>query len=440
MSILLHKNAKVDFFGNAIIPAGTTVIGKMAFDGHKRLRRVRIPGTVERIEERAFAHCENLERVILDEGIQTIETLAFSGRNLHEIILPDSVRQISRGTFHLCEGLTKPVYNRSGTILYAYPQKAEEKIFTVPAYVERINPGAFQDNSHLQEVILPKGLELLDCGTFSGCGLRRLTIPASVKRVKSWALWNCRALETIEVEGENTVLDDMIAQRCGSYKLITRGNYPIDELYRATAGTFLQRGVVSVPDDFQETAEFRALAQRCAEGNPRAMWAMGNYFAGLGTQPFYELAANFWRYRAYQRGSTDAAVWFRHWTEENRGQRMPAVMNEMMSGNYDGKFLRAMGFLFFDPDRSYDIEKADADGVVEVTAWSSTEGPDADGFGREECYDWWYLSEDLQEQPGVGYIHDFSRHDRNANKERFQVLHDAVAAAVHKRRDQQKFG
>ena len=117
---------------------------------------------------------------------------------------------------------------------------------------------------------------------------------------------------------------------------------------------------------------------------------------------------------------------------------MPAVMNEMMSGNYDGKFLRAMGFLFFDPDRSYDIERADADGVVEVTAWSSTEGPDADGFGREECYDWWYLSEDLQEQPGSWCIHDFSLHDKRNNKERFDQLYNAVYSAIRQKQSHGK--
>ena len=99
---------------------------------------------VERIEERAFADCENLKSILLDEGVQAIESLAFSGRDLYEIVLPDSVRQVSRAAFNLCEGLTKPVYNRSGTVLYAYPRNAEEKVFTVPSRVKRINPGAFQ--------------------------------------------------------------------------------------------------------------------------------------------------------------------------------------------------------------------------------------------------------------------------------------------------------
>ena len=158
---------------------------------------------------------------------------------------------------------------------------------------------------------LPDGLETLEYWTFRGCGLRRFSIPKSVKRVCSCAVWSCRSLEEIEIQGEDTVLEDLIANLCGGYRLLTRGNYPVDVLLRAAAGTFLQKCMASVPEDFRETAKFLALARRCAEGDPDAMWAIGDYFTDLGAQPFYELAANFWRYRAYQRGSADAKVWFR---------------------------------------------------------------------------------------------------------------------------------
>ena len=68
MSTLLPPNARVDLFGNAVIPAGTTVICRMAFYKCERLRRILIPGTVEQIEEWAFAVCENLRSILLDEG------------------------------------------------------------------------------------------------------------------------------------------------------------------------------------------------------------------------------------------------------------------------------------------------------------------------------------------------------------------------------------
>ena len=69
MSVLSHENARVTLFGKAVIPAGTTVIGESAFAKNQRVRSVRVPGTVKRIERWAFDACENLTAVILDEGI-----------------------------------------------------------------------------------------------------------------------------------------------------------------------------------------------------------------------------------------------------------------------------------------------------------------------------------------------------------------------------------
>ncbi len=43
-------------------------LGKKAFLSRKRLRRVRLPDTVERIDDWAFAYCDNLERVELPGG------------------------------------------------------------------------------------------------------------------------------------------------------------------------------------------------------------------------------------------------------------------------------------------------------------------------------------------------------------------------------------
>lgn len=439
MSVLSHEKAKVTLFGKAFIPVGTTVIGESAFAKNQQVRSVRVPGTVKRIERWAFDECENLTAVILDEGIQAIEAFAFPCGKLKEIVVPDSVCEVAGAAFGRCEGLEKPVYNRSGTVLYAYPRKARAKIFAVPAGVKQINTGAFEENPHLEEVILPAGLEVLKGCAFYNCGIRRLTIPEGVRRVESCAIWNCSSLEEVEILGKNTVLEERIVHMCNNkYRLRVHGEYPIDALFRATTGAFLQRKDVQVPTDFLESENFLTLARRCAEGEPDAMWAMGNYFAGLAEHPFYELAANFWRYRAYQKGSSAAKDWFQRWAKEHGKQGMSSLMSETMSGTFRGKVLRAIGFLFFDPDREYAIGRADANGVVEVSSWSSTEEPDEDGFGMEECYDWWYLSEDLREQPGSWCIHDFSLHDKRNNKERFDQLYNAVYSAIRQKQSHGK--
>ena len=102
--------------------------------------------------------------------------------------------------------------------------------------------------------------------------------------------------------------------------------------------------------------------------------------------------------------------------------------NAAVSYGNVGELLNALGFPFFEPGREYSLSGVDQDGVVEVSSWESDEGPDEDGFGREEFYDWWYLNEYLVLPKGVGYIHSYSNLDKRNSEEKFRALHDRVAA------------
>lgn len=94
---------------------------------------------------------------------------------------------------------------------------------------------------------------------------------------------------------------------------------------------------------------------------------------------------------------------------QEKSKRLP---REAM-GRHMGDELRAMGYDFFDDDREYFIRRPDPNGVVVVDSWSSSDGPDSDGFGREEYYDWWLLDEQLRPIPGIDYWHDYSNRDMN---------------------------
>ena len=436
MSILNAKTAKVDILGRAVIPKGTTEIAPWAFDRNNALRSVSVPGTVKRIGDRAFADCVNLKTVHLEEGLETIGGNAFTGcSSLTELTLPDSIREMDGWAFYHFTGLQKPAYNRSKTILYCYPCTAQEKVFKVPADIKRINPAAFIDNPYLEEVILPDGLEALERRTFMNCALKRITIPETVKRIESGAFHGCKALEYIAVLGEDTEIEmGAFPRSAGELQIQLPKDFRIDELLHLRGLTFLRQVRAEMPEERHwESADFIRMAKRCTGGDADAMWTFGNYFLNLGSHPFFEYAANFWRYRAFQKGHSAAEAWFLRWVEEHPGKAMPSTMDETMSGCFDGNVLKGMGFLFFDPEREYSIGRSDSDGVVEVSSWSGTEGPDSDGFGMEECYDWWYLDESLNALPGVGYIHDFSRLDKRNNEEKFQVLHDAAAVAIRGR-------
>ena len=436
MSRLFAKNAAIDLLGRAVIPKGTTEITPWTFDRNKSLRSIFVPGSVKKIGDRAFANCVNLKTVHLEEGLETIGGNAFTGcSGLTELTLPDSIRELDGWAFYHFTGLQKPAYNRSKTILYCYPCTAQEKVFKVPDVIKRINPAAFIDNPYLEEVILPKGLEVLEHRTFMDCGIQRITIPETVKRIESGAFYGCKSLKDIYVLGEDTEMEmGAFPRSAKDLRIHLQKDLRFDEQLHLRGFTFLQQVRAEMPEErYWVSADFIKMAGCCTSGDADAMWSFGSHLLSLGEHPFYECAANFWRYRACQKGHAAAQRWFLRWVEEHPGKAMASTMDETMSGYFDGNVLNGMGFLFFDPERSYSIGRPDSDGVVEVSSWSSTEGPDSDGFGMEECYDWWYLDEHLNALPGVGYIHDFSRLDKRNNEEKFHALHDAAAAAIRSR-------
>lgn len=433
MEKLTKQTAVVGLLGQGKIPSSVRQICHGAFERNERLRSVHVPGTVKVVGTRAFADCPNLHTVILEEGIEEIQSNAFTGcSSLSRLELPDSLQTLDGWAFYQFTGLKEPAYNRSKTILYCYPCTATEPIFTVPDHVKRINNAAFLGNPYLQQVILPEGLTVLETRTFLDSGIHRVIIPASVKEIRPRAFWNCKNLKEVVIEGKDTAIEAGTFFHCPwDLKLTMSSDLPMDTRLHLFGSTFLQPvKLESLENAHHENPVFLRLAKACttAEG----MWEMAEYFNKLGNAPFCTCAANFWRYRAYQYGSDAAALWRKQWLADHPNVQMPGVLNETLEGYFDGTRLRDAGFLFFDPERSYSLTRADAQGIVEAKAWSSTEDADEDGFGMEECYDWWLLDEYLNPIPGIEMIHDFSNHDRRANEKRFQDRYDRAVAAVQK--------
>lgn len=75
-----------------------TLIGKQAFKGMK-LKSVVIPSSVKEIEIEAFSKNE-LDNLVLNEGLEKIHYGVFSFNKLKELIIPNSVREISNYAFN----------------------------------------------------------------------------------------------------------------------------------------------------------------------------------------------------------------------------------------------------------------------------------------------------------------------------------------------------
>lgn len=408
--------------GRLVIPDGMPEISNNMFDGffHRdkydfdQLNTIIVPGTVKRIGERAFADCKNLEHIVLCEGIESIDQNAFTGcGKLSRIVLPASVRRIDGWTFY-GSGLIEPVFSADGKILIYYPQRWESAEYSLPEGVEEIGSRAFIEAKQLMNVILPQSLKRIHSRAFIDCGFEEIAIPEDTVVAAGAFDYFDHCVRMIRENGRDALEEKM--ERC-----------------RVNGIPFLHRRPMKAPGDrYWKDDAFLTLAQQCALGSVEAMEQMAEYFLNKArcdeSDAFYQGAAQFWRMRAWRYGSIAARKELLEWCEANPDARMtsPAI-DENLYGTAAGELLNALGFTFFQEEREYALAGLDAQGVVEASSWESDDGPDEDGFGMEEYYDWWYLNEYLALPKGVGYIHSYSHNDKRCNMDKFRALHAQVA-------------
>ena len=400
--------------GKVVIPSGMKEIHFNFFEGNQNLTSVIIPGTVKTIAARAFAECANLEEVTLEEGIEEIESCAFIDcPKLRRVTYPDSVK-LYRGDAFRETNLDEPVYNASKTVLVFCPEKAAGESFIVPDTVKIIANHGFMELKNLKSVRLPEGLKQISSIAFDECGIREIIIPQSVEQIDKWAFWHCHHLESALILNPKTKVGSAAFYGCNFLKDITFGDLnEYDKICHLKGEPFFIQNLSDAANfDHAQSSEFRRLAELCGKGDADAMNDMSEFFERqskkTSASPFYERAANYWRYRAYERGNNVAEKWFCRFFEEHPGERLESPLFEnsdhrqgMYNFAYPGKMLNDLGFFFFDADKDYEIHQASEEKIVEVAAFADYEGPDEDGFGAEYYYYWWILDDNMQEIPGI---------------------------------------
>ncbi len=421
----LQKKLKLWINGGVLtIPREVEVIKEGAYEGEALLVRVRVPGTVKKIESRAFADCENLEEVILEEGLLSMESGVFTGcKALRSVRIPDSVKDV-RGWDFCHSEVKEPVLSASGDRLIYCPKEAAGSVYRVPDGVKEIGVQAFMDLEDLKKVELPEGLQVIRSHAFFSCGITEVDIPGSVETIETGAFYFCRKLAHIQWDNG----DDLVRARL--------------DLFRVRDWRFLVAYDMELPKKKHwSSLNFRMLARQCGLGKMEAMEEMAEYFHKMAEEDpetiFYLCASQFWIYQAYRQGSEKAREYLEHWFRENgENTRMASpFLSEKLRGSADGEALRALGFFFFKEGTYYSLEGKDQDGVVEVSTWVSDDGADDDGFGREEYYDFWYLDDCLNLPCGGKRLHEYSSLDRRTEpvKALFDEQHEIAARAVRER-------
>ena len=132
-------------------------------------------------------YVEEVENIVIEEGVKGIGTSAFKGcENLTTVTIPASVMNIGKGAFDNCSGLTT---------------------ITFPASMRTIGNYAFQSCTGLTSVTFPSSVESIDDQAFYGCtGLTTVTIGSGVTYIGYDAFYQCTAVTDVYCYADPTKL------------------------------------------------------------------------------------------------------------------------------------------------------------------------------------------------------------------------------------------
>ena len=127
---------------------------------------------------------DSVKKVVIEDGVTSIGTAAFSGCGLISITIPNSVTSIENTAFSGCSSLTS---------------------ITIPNSVTSIGIGAFSYCRSLTSITIPDSVTSIGNYVFSYTDLKSITIPDSVTSIGEWAFSDCSSLQTISLSCKSSL-------------------------------------------------------------------------------------------------------------------------------------------------------------------------------------------------------------------------------------------
>ena len=186
-----------------------TVIGRNAISlfakGLESIEEIIIPDSVKLIESRAFQNCQNLKKVSIGGGVETIEegafaesyikTLSLDPNNIHFELLNGCLCQNGNLVIGLDDATVPEGINR--ICAYAFSGQLIKSV-RVPQTCSEIGNGAFSKCSVLEEIELPDGLHTIGAKAFYYCTkLQKIVLPDSLTEIGNVCLYGTGIKEII---------------------------------------------------------------------------------------------------------------------------------------------------------------------------------------------------------------------------------------------------
>lgn len=193
------------------LPNTITEIGEYAFYMNKNLTEVILPESVRTISKSAFSS-SSIKKVVLNEGLETIGDSAFYGTKIDTMEIPSSVKSIGKGAFQnsylksfaipngskyfaVSEGV---LFTNDMSKLICYPAKLEAITYSIPDGVKTIGYYSFY-YADIAELILPSSVIEIEDNAFSSSYISRIELNEGLKKIGEKAFSFCNKLTQVEL-------------------------------------------------------------------------------------------------------------------------------------------------------------------------------------------------------------------------------------------------
>ena len=175
----------------------------------RNLRELIIPDSITTIEEGAFENCTSLKSITIPSGITKIEKSLFKGCTSLCTI------NIAENNPSYCS-VNGVVFDKDKTKLVIYPQGLQGA-YEIPDSVTTIEEGAFSGCSKLSDITIPNSIKSIEKFSFANCdALSSIIIPNSVTTIEEGTFENCTSLKSITIPSGITKIEKSLFKGCTS--------------------------------------------------------------------------------------------------------------------------------------------------------------------------------------------------------------------------------